>query len=321
MNARSRTLLTALAPLTSLALLTALALPALGTTLAEEAPPQRLPADVARELLTADRTFGSAGATDDLVRALGRTFARDVVIPDRVTSGFARGRDAAIAVLRRDTLAARSRLQWTPIRAGVSADGTHGFTYGYTTLTRPDGTLVPGKYVAYWVREDGAWRVAVYRRVGRPAGDVSLEERAPALPPRLVAPASDAAAHRRLVEELAQAERDFSRDATGGPTIGAAFARYGDATAANVGNGASFTFGPDAIARDVAAGVDSTTRITWGPDETRVASSGDVGVTIGIITIERTTTAGAAPTPPLRLPYFTIWRRDGVTQPWRYVAE
>ncbi len=314
MNARQRTILTALA-------FPALALALQGSAPVEARSSQRLPADVARELLTADRAFSSAAATDDLVGALGRTFARDVVLPDRVTSGFAHGRDAAIAVLRRDTLAARSRLQWTPIRAGVSADGTHGFTYGYTTLTRPDGTLVPGKYVAYWVREDGAWRVAVYRRVGRPAGDVSLDERAPALPPRLVAPTSDAKAHRRLVEELAQAERDFSRDATGGPTIGAAFARYGDATAANVGNGASFTFGPDAISRDVQAGVDSTTRITWGPDETRVASSGDVGVTIGIITIERTAKAGAAPTPPLRLPYFTIWRRDDVKQPWRYVAE
>lgn len=314
MNARHRTLLAALA-------FPALALAVQGTSPVEARSPQRFPADVARELLTADRAFASAAATDDLASALGRTFAHDVVLPDRQTSGFAHGREAAIAVLRRDTLAARSRLQWTPIRAGVSADGTHGFTYGYTTLTRPDGTRVPGKYVAYWVREDGAWRVAVYRRVGRPAGDVSLDERAPALPPRLVAPSSDEQAHRRLVEELAQAERDFSRDATGGPTIGAAFARYGDATAANVGNGASFTFGPDAIGREVQAGIDSTTRITWGPDETRVASSGDVGVTIGIITIERTAAAGAPATPPLRLPYFTIWRRDRVTQPWRYVAE
>ena len=33
-------------------------------------------------------------------------------------------------------------LEWTPIRGGVSADGQHGFTVGYMTLHRPDGTRV-----------------------------------------------------------------------------------------------------------------------------------------------------------------------------------
>ena len=283
------------------------------------APRQDTPADVARGLIAADRALAAAAAPDDVVTALGRAFARDVVLPDRTTSGFAHGRDAALAVLRRDTLVARSRLAWTPIRAGVSADGTHGFTYGYTTLTRPDGSTALGKYVAYWEREDGAWRISVYRRVGRPAGEVSLEERPPALPPRLVARATNATAHARLVEELAQAERDFSRDAREGRVIGAAFARYGDPSAANVGDGAPFTFGPEAIGASVQAGIDSTTRITWGPDETRVASSGDVGVTIGIITVERRGPSGGPQV--ARLPYFTIWRRDDVKKPWRYVAE
>ena len=280
---------------------------------------QRTPADVARELITTDRALATAAAQDDVVTALGRAFAHDIVLPDRTTSSFAHGREAALAVLRRDTLVARSHLAWTPIRAGVSADGTHGFTYGYTTLTRPDGSHALGKYVAYWVREGADWRIAVYRRVGRPAGDVSLAERAPALPPRLVAPATSAAMQARLSEELAQAERDFSRDSKDGRVIGAAFAHYGDPSAANVGDGAPFTFGPDAIGASVQAGVDSSTRITWGPDEVRVASSGDVGVTIGIITIERR--SAAAPPQALRLPYFTIWRRDDVKKPWRYVAE
>lgn len=281
---------------------------------------QRTPADAARELIAADRAFAAEGAKGDLVTSLARTFARDIVLPDRANSGFARGRDAAMALLRRDTLAARSRLTWTPIRAGVSADAMHGFTYGYTTLTRPDGSVVPGKYVAYWEREEGAWRISVYRRVGRPAGDVSLDVRPAALPPRLVAPVRDAPSHTRLVEELAEAERAFSREATGGPTIGAAFAKYGDPTAANVGNGAPFTFGADSIGAAVQATTDADSRITWAPDETRVASSGDVGVTIGIILIEPRAPA-ATPAPPLRLPYFTIWRRDGVTRPWRYIAE
>lgn len=292
------------------------ALPVLGATATSR---QRTPQDVARELLDADRAFAASAIDDDYVSALARTFARDVVLPDRPASSFARGRDAAIALLRRDTLAASSHFQWTPIRAGVSGDASHGFTYGYTTLTRADGSKVLGKYVAYWVKEDGEWRVDVYRRVGRPPGEVSLDERPPALPPRLTRPTPNDPGHATMVAELAQTERNFSRDATGGPTIGEAFARYGDPTAANVGGMAEFTFGPAAIGASVQASIGSDTRITWGPDETRVASSGDVGVTIGIIRIERRGPSGALE--EFRIPYFTIWRRDDRSKPWRYVAE
>ncbi len=281
---------------------------------------QRSPADVARELLSADRAFAAASAQDDVVAALGRMFARDVVVPVRGRASFARGRDAALAALRADSSNAGARLAWTPIRAGVSGDGTHGFTYGYTTLTRRDGTTVPGKYVAYWEREDGAWRVSVYRRVGRAPGLVSRSELPPVLPPRLVAAAADSAAHRRHLEELAETERAFSRDARGGPAIGKAFTDYGDPNAANVGNGAEFIVGPAAIGASVQAGIAPGTSITWGPEEVRVAPSGDLGVSIGFITIRRPG-AGGAGIQDLHIPFFTIWRRDDVRAPWRYVAE
>lgn len=281
---------------------------------------QRTPSDVARELISADRAFGAAAARDNVVTALGRVFARDVVFPVRATASFAHGREAALAVIRGEVGNATSRLSWVPIRAGVSADGMHGFTYGYTTLTRADGSTAPGKYVAYWEREGGEWRVSVYRRIGRPAGDVSLAERPPALPPRIVAAVNDSAGRRRIAEELAETERAFSRDARGGPVIGEAFAQYGDPTAANAGGGAEFTFGPAAIGASVQEGIGPETSITWAPDETRVASSGDVGVTIGIITIRRQATEGRA-AQEVRVPYFTIWRRDAQRQPWRYVAE
>lgn len=281
---------------------------------------QRTPADVARELISADRAFAAAAAQDDVVTALGRMFSRTVVFPVRGSASFARGRAAALAALRGDSVAASARLAWTPIRAGVSADGTHGFTYGYATLTRADGSNVPGKYVAYWEREDGEWRVSVYRRVPRPGGDVSLAEHTPVLPPRSVTVTDDPAAHRHLVEELAETERAFSRDAQGGRAIGDAFARYGDPDAANVGNGPEFTFGPAAIGASVQAGIGPGTTITWGPDEVRVASSGDLGVSIGIITVSRQPAGGGA-AQASRFPFFTVWRRDGVRAPWRYVAE
>ena len=282
------------------------------------------PADAARELMAADRTFAAASARTDLVTGVTSMFAADVLLP-APNGEIVRGADAGAALLRGNPDNSRSRLEWTPIRVGVSADGVHGFTYGYQTLTRPDGSTAPGKYVAYWTREgeraDGEWKVSVYRRMPRPPGEVSLAERAPALPPRGVAADDDRSKRARLAEELAEAERAFSRDAQGGPAIGAAFARYGDPTAANAGGGsASFVFGPQAIGESVQRGVTAGTHIEWAPTETRVASSGDLGVTIGFISIRPAAKDGKE-SPVARVPYFTIWRRDDATRPWRYVAE
>lgn len=288
---------------------------------------QRTPATVARELLDADRAYAAASAGRAMRDALAPMLARDVLVPDVANGTFVRGRDAAIDLMTRDSVVAASRLSWTPIGGGTSADGDHGFTYGYTTLTRPDGSTVPGKYVAYWVREGGSWRASVYRRVGRPPGDVSLAAHDVVVPPRAVTPPADRDEQRRLRDryaaELADAERAFSRDARGGPAIGEAFTNYGDPRAVNVGGGAEFVHGNAAIGVQVQQGVTPEVRITWGPDEVRVAQSGDLGVSIGVITIERPAAPGSASSaaPPRRIPFFTIWRRDDPSKPWRYIAE
>jgi hypothetical protein len=49
-----------------------------------------------------------------------------------------------------------------------------------------------------------------------------------------------------------------------------------------------------------------------------VAASGDLGVTIGMI---RPNAPGADGKPQPPIPFFTIWRRDGLNGPWRYIAE
>ena len=75
-----------------------------------------------------------------------------------------------------------------------------------------------------------------------------------------------------------------------------------------------FTVGATAIAADVGAAVTGS-GLSWSADRAIVASSGDLGVTIGYI---RSNDA-AANRPPS--PFFTIWRRNATTDPWRYVAE
>src|SRR5687768_11960179 len=126
-------------------------------------PTATTPAAVADELLAADRAFSSASATTDFVSGLGAMFADDVVMAIPGTS-FAEGRAAAVAALQSNPANVTSKAEWEPIRAGVSADGQHGFTFGYMTIRRGDGTIVPAKYMAYWVKGADGWRVAAYKR-------------------------------------------------------------------------------------------------------------------------------------------------------------
>ena len=121
-------------------------------------------------------------------------------------------------------------------------------------------------------------------------------------------------------ESLADAERSFSKDAqTMG--LGAAFKKYGSPQAMNLGGASVDTFilGNDAIGDAVGEGLaPNTSPVTWGPDMTIIAPSGDFGVTIGYITRKAAGPDGKIPPPN---PFFTIWRREGSPAAWRYIAE
>ena len=277
------------------------------------------PQEMVDSLLAADRAFSAAGASLDVSTTLVNMMVHNVVM---TTGGVAvRGRDSVAKFLASNADNARSRISWTPIRGGVSSDLLHGFTFGYTTTTRPDGSTVPGKYVAYWVRgESGSWRVAAYRRVARPAGDVSLALLPPSLPTKGL-PRGDDATVQRYADELGAAERAFSRDAT--PMgLGPAFVKWGAPDAVNVGGptSAEFVRGNEAIGQSVAAGLTPGSTISWGPEQVIVSSTGDLGVSIGTINVTGPATAGQAAT-TRQFAFFTIWRRAWPTDPWRYVAE
>ncbi|HET8624088.1 MAG TPA: nuclear transport factor 2 family protein [Gemmatimonadales bacterium] len=281
------------------------------------APPvQPAPATAARELMAADRDFSRTSGGTDLVTGITRMFAPDVVMV--APSGIVRGAAEAEVALRSNPDNPRSRVTWIPIRGGVSADGEHGFTYGYMTMTRPDGSELPGKYVAYWRRTAEGWRVAAYKRAIRAAGPVTLDERAPAVPR---APASPNALESvRYTAELQQVEREFSRAAQNG--FAAAFRKYAAPDAAHIGGGndASFLFGPDAISRPLGDPAPPGVTTTWEAADALAAASGDLGVTIGSITTATTATDSTEARRDNR-PYFTIWRRDSPAAPWRFVVE
>jgi ketosteroid isomerase-like protein len=277
------------------------------------------PASVADTLLSADRAFSAAAAKRSVVAALTAMFTRDVMMPVP-GNRFATGLADATAALRANPDNLSGRVAWTPVRAGISADGRHGFTFGYMTLRKPDGVEVPIKYLAYWVKQPAGWRVVAYKRRPRPAGPVSLALMTPALPPQLVASTPDAATLARYHESLDQTERAFSTEAQR-IGIGPAFAKYGSADAVNMGgpDDAGFVVGAEAIGRSVGAGSPpGTSPVSWLPDKVIVASSGDLGITFGMI---RPNAPGPDGQPAAGIPFFTIWRRAALADPWRYVAE
>jgi hypothetical protein len=278
--------------------------------------PAQAPAAVADELLAADRAIAARAETDKIA-GLSAMLAPDVIMP--VPGGFAVGRDSAVAAIRANPANVGARLSWTPVRVGVSADGRQGFTLGYATQHGADGAATPAKYLTYWVKGTDGWQARVYRR-RRSGGEAPATPLPSALPTTIVAPSADSAMIARFRQSLDTSERAFSRDAQ---AIGlrAAFARYGSADATNMGAATRPTFvvGADSIGVAVSEGEPATgSSVSWAPDhDVIVASSGDLGVTIGTIVTNEADSTGARQS----FPFFTVWRRDGPDQPWRYIAE
>ncbi len=289
---------------------------ALVTTLAVVVMPAHAQSAARRavdDLIAADRGYAARAGTLNVVEATDAMLSTGVVMSAAGT--FHVGREAVMAQLRAVPENLTGRLEWAPVRGAISADGTHGFTFGFMTLVRADSTRVPLKYLAYWVKGADGWKVAVYRRVRRPDGDASTAEREPLVPERLVAPSPDPSVAARYAREIGDAERAFS-DLAGKIGLGPAFTRNAAPDAMNMGGpgSADFLYGPEAIGAGVGGGQTGPSTLTWGPDTVLAASSGDLGVTIGHITAP-----GEAGAPPRRFPFFTVWRKVGAT--WKFVAE
>ena len=269
------------------------------------------------ELLAADRAFAAASAKTNLIEGLSAMFSADVVMTG--PAGLAYGKTKAVEALRINPLNTGARIEWVPVRGAVSADGLHGFTLGFMTLYRADGTKTPVKYLGYWQKDKDGWRVTAYKR-GAGKGQPPLTMMPPILPNRLVAPSTDANAIDRHRESLAQVERDFSREAQS-IGIGPAFKKYGSEQAINLGGPevAGVLVGADAISSGVGAGSNETgSPVSWGPEKVIVATSGDLGVSIGYIDSNK---RGADGKPERRDAFFTIWIRPDATGPWKYIAE
>jgi ketosteroid isomerase-like protein len=282
----------------------------------QSSPPttSQSPQAVADDLLAADRGFAAAAAGKPAADAVAAMLDDDVVMFIVPQPPLAKGRSDAVELLGKAFAGDASSLSWAPVRAGVSADGTQGFTYGFATRTIAGKPPILGKYVTYWIKRPAGWRVAAFKLVPREEGPVSTEVRPAAVPERLVGAAADAATIAAYRADLDETERAFS-DESQVVGLAAGFRKYGSADAMNVGGGADFTYGNETIAAGF--GTDKGSPLRWAPDGVLVASSGDLGITYGYL--ERN---GAVPPGRLaRIPWFTVWRRVSPQVPWRYVAE
>jgi ketosteroid isomerase-like protein len=282
------------------------------------------PQNVADELLAADRAFAAASEKTGLVSGLSAMFAPDVAMP--APGGYAFGSQKAIDALKANPANNGAKAVWTPARVGISSDGMHGFTAGFMTITRADGSVAPAKYLAYWEKQSAGWRALVYKRV--PAKTVPADVKVTyLLPARVAASKRDAAAIERDRDSLSTAEQSFAAEAQQ-IGLGPAFRKYGSPDAINLGgpNTPAFAWGNDEIATLVGQNEPPTgSSVNWGPEKAIVAASGDFGVTLGYITPNKarpntsTSSAQDEKTPPPQ-PFFTIWRKDAGGA-WKYVAE
>lgn len=272
------------------------------------------PQAVADELLAADRAFSAAASDGPIAAVLPAMFDDQVIMP-LPTGTFATGKEAAAAALRSNPANVSSRATWAPVRVGISADGMHGFTYGFMTIRAEGKPDARAKYLAYWIRRPNGWRVAAYKRAPSPTGEVRTELRPAILPPRLVPPTSDPQVVERHRASLAATEKAFS-DRAQLIGLGPAFVEFGSPEAMNIGQGADFTFGNQAIGGGMPP--DARSPVEWAADAgTLVASSGDLGVTWGYIRPHVPRPAGQ----PQASAFFTVWHRATPQAPWRYIAE
>ncbi len=274
---------------------------------------QQAPHATLEGLLTAERALSDAAATLSPAEGIASLMAGDGVLMTR--TGPVTGRAAALKSLIDNPANKGTHARWRSIRGGISADGQHGFTLGYLDVEGGGAGSARRRYLAYWVRERDGWRVAALKQTLRSAKETDDPPQPPALPDTLVPP--DPAATTEHRRTLIAAEQAFSDRAQ---TVGIkqAFQEYGRPDAIHLFGPTGFAIGLPAIGRNHdAQQLAGPAPSNWSADSAVAASSGDLGVTIGYIRTNGPPPEGR----PAQIPFFTIWRRDNPSQPWRYIAE
>ncbi|HKN64969.1 MAG TPA: hypothetical protein VJW73_01750 [Gemmatimonadaceae bacterium] len=266
-------------------------------------------------LLAADKGYSDYSASTNLVDGTLHMVADNIVY---IAPGpYITSVDALRAFLAANPANATATLTWTAVRADVSSDATRGYTYGYTEIRLPDGTVVPGKYIAYWARQaDRSWKLRAYRRNLRPAGAVSFTPpsgfETPDYAHYRYFPNTDPASALASVFATDQAFSDLAEKG-----VGDAFARYAASDGAVLSGSPAIAFGPAAIAENYTAF--SPGALVWSPSLGDAANSGDLAFTSGFYSVRQQNPDGSW-TVTGTGKYLTLWKRQR-TGEWRLVID
>lgn len=279
--------------------------PGVAVAAAQQSGSPRVDLRAARESLrAADRAHSDAADARGFVDGLTSAFTDDVYFL-RETAPVLQGREAVRAYLA-STALATARLNWTTLRADVSADGTAGYTYGGGVYTRANGTTLFTRTISYWRNEGGVWKVAAMlvnlsptAAVPAPDGFFGDDNGVRG------APAADGATAR---EAVMQADRDFAAMAQVQP-VAIAFREFMAPDGAMLSGP---VYGPEA---NYELQKDGRGKLEWGPIAGEAAASGDLGFTIGIATATEADTGAKRYSK-----YLSIWRRQP-NGDWRYVMD
>ncbi|MGE3525240.1 MAG: nuclear transport factor 2 family protein [Gemmatimonadales bacterium] len=281
-----------------------LALLVLAGKLAAQAP------DARTTLLAADRALSENVQARGLAAAMGDALTGDAVL---LYSGapIVQGADRARALLAGQPLLDSLSIQWQPLAAEVSPDGSFGMTYGVLVSTRsgvPGGTPVRlGKYISAWQRSDNQWRLAANVTMGlAPAAAYAVTDGSPL--PRL--PRLDRTGpHGSFVE----ADLRFAAQA-GRAGAASAFAAWAAADAVTFPGSGELNRGPEMIRQSLEEGPQASW--VWYPVAAGGSADGLLGFTAGEATITVPGDGGGT----YYSKYLTLWRR-GADGQVRFIAD
>jgi ketosteroid isomerase-like protein len=271
--------------------------------IAAQAPPPPAAKAARDALLQADRSLSASAQSKGFADGVADALAGDALFLYEGAPIVA-GRAKVLGLLKSQPGLSGLRVQWQPLVAIVSTDGSLGATWGVTAISsagKPDSALRFAKYISTWRRgPGGAWQLAAHV-------DMGLSSEAAVLSPNLKEnstvsgnPLAGAGA------PFAKADIDFAKlaAASGAPVAFGAFAAPDAATLPGSGE---IIVGPPAIRARMLESPVAAATWDWRPVYSEGAASGDLGFTVGEATIKIPGPNGVT---DYHSKYLTVWRRQ-----------
>jgi ketosteroid isomerase-like protein len=255
-----------------------------------------------RDLVAVENAFAQLAADQDWIVAFKTYFADDglwfVPQPERTQESLA----------KIPSEAAHAKVEWYPTLTDASGDGALGFNLGPYTWSNPDPAKPPrrGYFFTIWTREAGQpFRVAIDFGAPNPEGPAPSrsEWRAVRRSASAVSAVVSPDVLRTSDAELCAAIRKEG--------LAKAYARYVDRDTVLLREG-----GPRTTAKAIGKYLEGKMPICPQPQQSHIATSGDLGYTYGSYV---GADAASTDAPPAGY-YVHVWRKDGKGR-WRLAVD